>query len=127
MKIAIIYGKHASMEDISSVAATSITDWADVTEKEYSILLRWVNHLNKKSNPYGDTYNDVATIVLKEESSNLPYIIEECKKVAQEFKEQEEIRKQEREKKKRERLLKKKAKTEEQEKKLLEELQAKYK
>lgn len=115
--IAIITTKdrYFNYGDDHEVFVTSISDWTEVTEKEFQLL-----------SSYSANYNWRVIERLDYKKDFIPKTVAAALAEVEKFKEEERKRKAELEKRKLERELKKKAKTEEQEKALLKELAQKY-
>lgn len=114
-EIAIITTKSAEYYDDDSKTVDSITDWSEVSDEDYELLVRF-------SNKYDWT-------VIERLDKKPGFLLNSVKAALDEVKLEEErqrIAKVESDRKKQERLLKKKAKDEAAEKKLLEQLLAKH-
>lgn len=114
-EIAIITTKSVEYYDDYSKIVDSITDWSEVSDEDYKLLVRF-------SNKYDWT-------VIERLDKKPGFLLSSVKAALDEVKLEEErqrLDKEEADRKKQERLLKKKAKDEAAEKKLLEQLLAKH-
>lgn len=128
-KIAVVGFYHSSGEDSyysDELIAVSITDWAEVSEEDISVLYRYINKLDAKSH--------YSWRILRQSSgSEIPKTIARCFELAEKERVAEEKRKAEykakkeaAEKRKREKAREKLLKNKEEERKLYEELRNKF-
>ena len=118
-EIAIIRAKSFYTEDGHETIAKSITDWKEVSDEEFTLLQRWINHVSKGT-------DDVMYILTRIPNDTIPSRIEDCKKAAVDFELKLEKERKDREQKKKERETKKKVKTEAEQRKQFEELKEKF-
>lgn len=107
------------MEDGPETIAKSITDWKEVTDEEFTLLQRWINHGIKNS-------DDVRYILTRYPNDNIPSCIEDCKKAAADLELKLAQERKDRERKKKEKEAKKKLKTEAEQRKQFEKLKEKF-
>lgn len=114
-EIAIITTKGLEYYDDYSKIVNSITDWSEVSDEDYKLLVRYSNKYDWE--------------IIERLDKKPRFILSSVKAASEEVKLEEErqrLAKEEADRKKQERLLKKKAKDEVAEKKLLEQLLAKH-